>query len=413
LTIPIEQLLKIPNIHVLNFEMDDHKIRCDIESTLDHAICHKCGEKATEFYCYGETLVLRHLPICEREVYLHLRTKRYRCLRCESHPTTTEQCDWYDAKSGCTKAYADFLLRELVNSTTSDVAMKHRVSYDVIRGLLRRYVKGEVDWSQFKDLRVLGLDEISLLKGHRDFVTIVSTRDDQGRPVVLAVLEGREKETVVAFLQSIPEDLRSTIEQVCTDLYDGYINAAKEVLPHARVVGDRFHVAKLYRAAVDELRKIEMRELKGILHPEEYAGLKGVLWALRRNRDKLAKEERRLLELLFQCSPLLRKAYALREKLTSIFDTNHTKESAERAIRKWMAEVRHSGLDCFDKFLQTLEERMEEITNYFISRLSSGWVEGLNNKIKVLKRRCYGISSPVNLFRRLWLDIFGYEAFAH
>jgi transposase len=136
------------------------------------------------------------------------------------------------------------------------------------------------------------------------------------------------------------------------------------------------------------------------------------LWALRRNRDKLTKEERRLLELLFQCSPSLRKAYVLRERLTSIFETNHTKESAERAIRKWMAEVKQSGLDCLDKFLQTLEERMEEITNYFVSRLSSGWVEGLN-KIKVLKRRCYGISDPVSLFRRLWLDIFGYEAFAH
>jgi transposase len=200
------------------------------------------GEKATEFYSFGETLVLRHLPICEREVYLHLRPKWYRCLRCDDHPTTAEQCDWYDAKSGCTKAYADFLLRELVNSTMSDVAIKHLVPYDVVRGLVRRYIKGEVDWSQFKDLRVLGLDEISLLKGHRDFVTIVSTRDDRGRPVVLAVLEGREKETVVAFLRSIPEHVRSTIEQVCTDLYDGYVNSAKEVLPHAKVVADRFQL---------------------------------------------------------------------------------------------------------------------------------------------------------------------------
>jgi transposase len=413
MTIPIEQLLNIPQIRVLHCEMDENKLRCDIESTLDHAICHKCGEQATEFYCSGETLVLRHLPICEREVYLHLRTKRYRCLQCDDHPTTTQQGDWYDAQSGSTKAFADFLLRALVNSTTSDVSIKHRVSYDVVRGLLSRYIKEEVDWSQFTDLRLLGLDEISLLKGHRDFVTIVSTRNDQGRPAVLAVLEGRAKETVVAFLQSIPEHLRATIEQVCTDLYDGYVNAAKAALPQAKVVADRFHVAKLYRAAVDELRKIEMRELKGILHPEEYAGLKGVMWVLRRNSGELTIEERQLLELLFQCSPLLRKAYAWREKLTRIFETNQTKESAERAIRQWMAKVKDSGLNCFDKFLQTLEERMEEITNYFISRLSSGWVEGLNNKIKVLKRRCYGISNPINLFRRLWLDIFGYEAFAH
>jgi transposase len=78
-----------------------------------------------------------------------------------------------------------------------------------------------------------------------------------------------------------------------------------------------------------------------------------------------------------------------------------------------MAAVRESGLDCFDKFLATLENRMDLITHYFISRSSSGWVEELNNKIKVLKRRSYGIKNLGNLFRRIWLDLSGYEAFAH
>ena len=104
-----------------------------------------------------------------------------------------------------------------------------------------------------------------MLKGHSDFVTIVSTRDDQGEPVVLAMLEDRKKETIVAFLKSIPEDLRARVEEVCTDLYEGFINAAEGVPPRAKVVGDRFHVAKLYRAAPDDLRKKEMKELKLIL----------------------------------------------------------------------------------------------------------------------------------------------------
>ena len=78
-----------------------------------------------------------------------------------------------------------------------------------------------------------------------------------------------------------------------------------------------------------------------------------------------------------------------------------------------MAAVRNSGLDRFDKFLSTLENRMNIITNYFISRSSSGWIEGLNNKIKVLKRRSYGVKNLGNLFRRIWLDLRGYEAFAH
>lgn len=413
MTIQIEQLLNLSRIRVLDFEMNEREIRCDIESTQGYSICHKCRQKATEFYEHGETVELRHLPICERQVHLFLRTKRYRCLHCDGDVTTTEHGDWYDAKSHCTKVFADFMLIELINSTLSDVARKHCVSYDFIRGLLNRYVNGEVDWKKIKRLRVLGLDEISLLKGHRNFVTIVSTQDEQGRACVLAVLKGREKQTVVAFLKSIPKRLRKQVEQVCTDLYEGFVNAVKEVLPQAKVVADRFHVAKLYRAAVDDLRKSEMREIKHLLKPEEYAGLKGVMWLLRHNSDDLTSEELELLELLFECSPLLRKAHALREKLTKIFDAEHTKESAGRAIRAWIGEVKRSSLSCFDKFLGTIENYMDEITNYFISRLSSGWIEGFNNKIKVLKRRCYGLINIPSLFRRLWLDLHGFEAFAH
>jgi transposase len=412
MTIQFEQLLNLPDIRVLSFEMDEERIKCDIESTRGHAICHQCGQRATQFFEQGEILPLRHLPICEREVTLYLHTKRYRCLHCAGRTTTTERGDWYDTDAGCTFAFAKFLLRELVNSTLQDVAAKHGIKYGRVRGLLRRCVKSEVDWEQFQHLKTLGLDEISLLKGHRDFVTIVSTRDAAGKPVILAVLAGRQKETVENFLKTIPERLQATIEEVCTDLYEGFINAAKAVLPQASVVADRFHVAKLYRAALDELRKREMKELKSILKKEEYAGLKGVLWALRRKQDDLTEEEKYVLELLFECSPALRKAYDLREQLTAIFDTNQTPEAARRALFNWIKKVKKSGLECFDKFIGTLTEHMEIITNYFINRSNSGWIEGLNNKIKVLKRRCYGITDPLSLFRRLWLDLNGLKAFA-
>src|SRR5918997_1506214 len=361
--IPTEQLLNIPGIRVLSVRVEAHSIKCEIESTQGYSLCHRCGQKATEFHGYDQALEVRHLPLCGRPVILRLRPKRYRCRYCEGVVTTTERAECYDAKAGCTKAYAEFLLLELVNGTLQDVAKKQGVTYDVVRGVLKRYVKGEVDWRQFKVLRILGVDEISLLKGHSDFVTLVSAQDEQGNPIVLAVLKGREKKTLVGFLKTIPTRLQATIKEVCTDLYEGFINAVEEVLPQAKIVADRFHIAKLYR--------------------------------------------------LFEASPLLRKAYNLREKLTRILDKEHSKKSGRRAIRRWMAQVRDSGLECFDTFLSTLEKRMDIITNYFISRSSSGWVEGLNNKIKVLKRRAYGVKNLGNLFRRIWLDLRGHEAFAH
>ena len=244
-----------------------------------------------------------------------------------------------------------------------------------MRGVLSRYVRGEVDWSQFKRLRQIGLDEISLLKGNRDFVTIVSTRDDRGNPVVLAVLEDRKKEMITAFLKSIPEDLRATAKEVYTDLYEGSIIAAVEVLPQANVVGDRFHVAKFYRAALDDLRKKEMKELKRILDKQEYAGLKGALWALRKRPEDLEPEEQDVLELIFKCYRDLRKAYALREKPTQIFGRKQTWEVARGTIQDWIAEVNRSGLDCFDKFIAMLKARLYPILIFekvAAGRISSG-----------------------------------------
>lgn len=327
MTIPPEQLLNIPGIRVLNVTYGENKIEFEIESTQGYSNCHKCGRQATEFYELDRALELRHLPLCGRQVILRLRPKRYRCRYCDGIVTTTERQDWYDAKAGSTTGFAKFLLVELINSTIQDVSIKHDVPYDVVRGALKRYVRSEIDWSQIKALRILGLDEISLLKGHSDFVTIVSAQDESGNPIVLAVLKGREKKTIVDFLQKIPKPLQETIEEVCSDLYEGFINAVEEVLPQAKIVADRFHVAKLYRAAVDELRKIEQKEIKQVLKKDEYAGLKGVLWMLRKRSENLEPEEKEILDLLFDASPLLHKAYQLREKLTRIFDKEHTKDS--------------------------------------------------------------------------------------
>src|SRR4029453_8260916 len=403
----------MPVVRVLSSEMNEREISIQVEFSLHHAVCRQCGQKATEYVRAGETLRLQHLPIFNRPGYLYLHTKRYRCLNCDDRPTTTQNDDWYDKDAHCTKAFAEYLLLEAVGSTLADVEHKQGVSYEILRGLINRYLRGEVDWEEFKQLLVLGIDEIALKKGHNDYVTIVSTRDQQNHPRLLAVIEGRKKEPLVAFLQSIPEPLCATVKEVCTDLNEGFINAAKEVLPWADLVADRFHVAKLYGGSFESVRKSQMKSLKKALKPEEYAVFKGAIWMLRKHRQDLTEEEKKILDLLFECSPDLDKAYDLREKLYQIFETKQTRNSAREEFRKWIADAQRSGLTCFDSFITTLEERMNEISNYFNHRSSSGWVEGLNNKIKVLKRRCYGLTNIANFFRRLWLDLNGFEAFTH
>ena len=144
----------------------------------------------------------------------------------------------------------------------------------------------------------------------------------------------------------------------------------------------------------------------------EYAALKGVLWVVRHNHRDLTPPERQQLRLLFHYAPRLHAAYTLREELTAIFELPLTKTQARRRLQQWMQKVRQHKLDCFNAFLTTLQNWFEYIVNYFAQRRTSGFVEGLNNKVKCIKRRCYGILKVTTLFQRLTLDLEGYRLFA-
>lgn len=407
----IEFPLDLPEVRVLKTELKKREIVITVESTRPYAVCSRCGEKTFEFHRYDDPIRVRHLPILEQRVLIELRPKRYRCPTCDDHPTTTQRCDWYEPRSPHTKAFDQSLLRQLINSTVSDVARKQAVSYDAVLGAINRGVARSVNWSEFTALKVIGLDEIALRKGHRDFVVIVTLRRDDEDIALLGVLPNRKKETVVAFLRSIPLELRASVERVCTDMYEGYTNAVKEEIAQARGVIDRFHVAKAYRECADKLRKSALRELKQGLDEEEHKLLKGTMWPFRRNAAELDAEQREAVGLLLECAPDLRKAYDLREELSAIFEAEHTKESGTRAITDWIKSVKQSGLKCFDSFLTTLANWLDEITNYFLDRQTSGFQEGFNNRIKVLKRRCYGITNVSHLFQRIWLDLEGFKLF--
>lgn len=408
ITIPLD----IPDVRVIKAEINAQgELVITIESTKEGCKCRQCGRRIEKFHGHDQWVTIRHLPVFGRSTYIRYRPKRYRCEWCEGKPTTTQPVEWHDPNSPHTVAYDDHVLLQLVNATIEDVRIKEHLSYDSVAGVLERQIQGKVDWSAYTSLGVLGLDEIALKKGHRDFVVIVTARLEDGRVVILGVLPNREKATVVAFLRSIPEKLRWTIYTVCCDMYEGYTEAVREEIASARLVIDRFHVAEKYRDAADSLRKQELKRLKKELPAEEYKKLKGSLWAFRKRSADLTPEEQQVLQLLFSYSPGLALAYQLREQLTAIFDQQLSKAAAKIEIRAWIRQVKESGLRCFDDFLKTLTHWWEEIINFFVDRANSGFVEGFNNKLKVLKRRCYGIFNVDNLFRRIYLDLEGYRLF--
>jgi len=403
--------LDIPDIEIKKIDIkDDEDIVITVRSTVQGTKCNKCGAKIYKKHGYDKEIVLRHLSILGRKTFIGIRPSRYQCPYCDNNPTTTQKLSWYNPRSPHTKAYEEHVLLCLISSTVEDVSIKENLGYEAVMGILNRYIGLKVNWSKIKILDVPGLDEISLKKGHKDFVTIVSGKVGH-KTIVLAVLEDKKKATVRKFLKTIPKRLRKKIVAVCSDMYDGFINAAKEVFGKKVIVVDRFHVAKLYRGCLDKLRKKELKRLKEELSEKEYKKLKGVMWALRKKNKKLSKEEWDLLARLFEHSPLLKLGYDLCNDLTDIFEENISNIEAKRKINRWIKKTQKSGLGCFNSFISTLTKYIDEITNYFIDRHTSGFVEGLNNKIKVIKRRCYGILNINHLFQRIFLDLEGYALF--
>jgi len=409
ITIPLD----IPDVRVLQTTMSEQgEIIITLESTKAGTRCRRCGKWITKLHGRDEWVTLRHLPALGRPTYLRYRPHRYQCQDCEGHPTTTQGLEWSDGKSPHSFAYDNHILLQLVNSTVEDVSVKEGLSYDSVLGTLERRIETSVDWTTIAGIEILGLDEIALRKGQGNYVTLVTGRWQNGEIAILGVLPGHEKAVLVEFLRLIPQRILQAIQAVCCDLWEAYIEAVRQEIPTARIVADRFHVARQYREAADQIRKEELRRLKKELSKEAYQTLHGSYHAFRKNAQDLNKEERKRLRKFFAYSPDAKQAYDLREALTTIYEMDLSKKQAQAKILGWIQQVKRSGLPCFDEFIRLLGSWWQEITNFFVRRENSGFVEGFNNRVKVLKRRCYGIFNLAHLFQRIYLDLRGYRLFA-
>ena len=186
--------LDIPNVEVLGTEITtDSKVIIQVESTVETITCGICGQEISCNYGHGQEIELRHLSVLGQETYIRIRPRRGQCQTCLYEPTTTQVLSWYEQRSPHTKAYDEYLLKQLVNSTIGDVSLKENIGYDAIVGALNRQIDVEINWAEIQDLRTVGIDEIALKKGRKNYAAIVTSRQANGQVRVLAVLPNRKK----------------------------------------------------------------------------------------------------------------------------------------------------------------------------------------------------------------------------
>jgi transposase len=190
--------LKIPfdiaDVAILSSQVTpDGKLIVTVESQIETIRCGCCGRELRCNAGHGQAIQLRHLPVLGMETYLQLRPKRAKCQACWSEPKTTQVLEWYEQRSPHTKAYDEYLLKQLVNSTIDDVSLKENLGYDAVVGALKRQVETTINWDEIDDLGTIGIDEIALKKGHKDFAAILTVKQTSGKVRVLAVLPDRKK----------------------------------------------------------------------------------------------------------------------------------------------------------------------------------------------------------------------------
>jgi transposase len=229
----------------------------------------------------------------------------------------------------------------------------------------------------FHELRRLGIDEIAERKG-RNAYDLILYNLDTGKPV--EVLKGRTKQQLVDYLTALPETVKRGFEEVCIDMWRPYAEAVCDRLPHANVVVDRFHVM---RSVTNDLKALKNTRKKDL--PDE---AQACHYPLLKNQADLTEQQQETLDAVYNADPVLKRAHQLKEQFRAIFDTLQPVDEARKQIQSWISKAYKHAL--FPTVLTHMKTWLSDILNYFNHRTTNSPSEGINNKIKLVKRRAYG-----------------------
>src|SRR3954467_984467 len=365
--------------------------------------CEKCGhEERAQIEFKPTPQAIRDLPVWDQPSFWIYQAPFHRCGRCNYRQHIIAPFKRKDV--AYTYRFEHFVLRSLIGSTAEDVARRLGISAETVERIVEYQLNEHRRIDPTRVITDIGLDELSLKKRHRLYVTLMTDLSDPERPQILAVARGRDFAAARKCLDLLSEEQRQHVRTHRVDMGSSYPSACAARLKNSRAVTDRFHVAKKFNEVVDALRKKLTREYKAKLKPAERKAFRAQMWAFRRDPEGLRAEEKEALEGLLGKVPKLEELYQVRLRFKAIFDTARDRTTAARRLRGLRREVARAGLE-FAPFFATYDRWKTEILNYFEARQTSAAVEGINNKARVITKRTYGLKSAQSLWNRLILDL--------
>lgn len=390
----ITKLINLEGVKFKDIDIQEDKIRLLVAPVHDAGLCPKCC-RPTFMLVDIKPKVYRDLDLAGRTCYIEIDLRRFECRDCFC--TFTESLPFTAPYRHYTRRFEHQVYECCRETTSTYAASKFGISDKTATEIYQHVAKMKQDQLQpLLQTQIIGIDEIAMHKGHKDFVVVIT---DITNKRVIDVLKDRKKAALETYMRGWNEEFRKAIKFVAIDLWGPYRSIVESMLPNAKAVADRFHVMQNINKALNNCRK----QAKAESTDQEI--WKGAKYALLKNREDLTAEQEEILCKVLKASENLRACYEFKESFRSIFNDSIDKEIASKKLSAWILDIMRREIVGYYEFVGTILNWENNILNYFEDWVSSGFVEGVNNKIKLIKRKAFGFMNFEN-FRIKIIDCF-------
>ena len=316
-------------------------------------------------------------------MYLEFEVRRVQCKRCGK--VKREQLDFLADNPFYTKRFAYYVGRRCRAAAIKDVACELNLDWDTVKALEKQYMVAQLAKAGTPGPKAIGIDEISIRKGHT--YRIVVSDLIRKRPIWFGG-EDRSEASMSLFYEGLGKRKAAAIGLAVMDMWKPFRNATSAHAPQAAILFDKFHILRHLGDALDQVRKSEYGRLSG----RDRRYIKGQKYTLLSHRENLTMQGRRGLKTLLAANKRLNTAYLLKESFGQLWD--YGREGwARRFFENWRASLKWQRLEPYEKFAKMIDRHWDGIAAYCRpeNKVSLGFVEGLNNKIRVIQRRAYGL----------------------
>jgi transposase len=345
--------------------------------------CHECGASGGQIHSKGHRRILRDLAIADRHSYLHVEYRKVWCWSCGG--VRVERLDFAEASCRVTQRLARYIYELCKELPVTSVAKHLGLDPKTVKAVDRMFLEQEFGATDCTSLSILAIDEIAVRRGH-NYMTVVLDYQT-GRVVWMG--EERTKETLDGFFGKLTAEQKAGIQAVAMDMWEPFINRVQHHCPQASIVFDLFHLVSAFGHVIDEVRRSEYRKAN---QPGREV-IKGSRYLLLKNAANLKNDQRAELKDLLAVNATLAAVHALKDQLKEIYDYSR-RAWAKRSLDAWCDMASQIDHPDVQRFVARLRRYEYGILNHCDFPIGTSKLEGVNNKIKVIKRRAYGYHDP-------------------